>query len=917
MSVISLLRLLLCSLCCTTCCGIVNAQPTLVFLPAPGELVSVESNDPPPLNSAADFLNALRAHTPVAVQNAIGLENEVVVWPELVGLETAEAYSPTPIRYLAIHLRIANTSAQAIEIHPAQLVLSAGPEKLKAGELPERFPAYYVELGDEMLEMEKIRKQQPVQVKAGQVAQLWTVFAPVPDLPIEIPLSLQIPWSTGTTQLDLRAISAARLELHAERIGPGNALGWMQIEGQFDTVNCHLVAAQIAAWTEAGVERYLISWGEQAPVFDVTLFEWLMQPLNPDRNDNALFSHMPRLHSTREFHLAKLPSQRPDSHESEGADIHQRYGKYVHATTAEAATAALASLYDTAAPEVLSEQLRSGHPLSVAALLKSVPHKLPAAELARVLELSRKDGNELRIAALQALGQFDAPEARERLQAALASDSEVEQLAATTALLTSPHRASLALVDHMLQTSTVSTDELIRLLVRYPHPAGESYLAGCLENQDPGIRRTALLALAALGHPDMLQLLDQKLNDPATEVRQTAFRLLSRRSDRDAERRAMLYAVTLLEQGEFDDSVREFLFRVRDPGVGTLLLTMLSKASADDQIAIVQLLGSIGDDFTSRELVQRFPKFNPDVQRVVLESLREQNSPLARELAMAQLDHEDVGVRSLAIDVLVESAGADVERALVVRLRKLMQTTGEPSQESLVLLLDGLSRLSGSEAKQALEAFRDFAFRQGYERALATALEALKARQQQSPGWNASQAGMYHWRQDKFDDAMRYFSLAVQIDPELVFAHQARGNILLKQEHLDEALVAFQTGYELDEFDGQSITGIGIIMARQGQPERAVQFTLESAPKFKQDDVFAYNTACVYGRAIEFLRTRPQTPERDALIDKYMAAAFAVLDRSIELDFADLELLETDPDLTSLHGQPQFNELVNKLRSEL
>ena len=210
MFVISPLRLLLCTLCWVACCGIANAQSTMVFLPAPGEQVSVESNDPPVPNSAADFLKALRARTPVDVQKVVGLEDEVVVWPELVGLETAEAYSPTPIRYLAIHLRIANNSAKAIEIHPAKLVLSAGPEKLKAGELPERFPAYYIELGDEMLEMEKIRKQQPVQVEAGQVAQLWTVFAPVPELPIDIPLTLQVPWSTGATQLDLRAISNAR-----------------------------------------------------------------------------------------------------------------------------------------------------------------------------------------------------------------------------------------------------------------------------------------------------------------------------------------------------------------------------------------------------------------------------------------------------------------------------------------------------------------------------------------------------------------------------------------------------------------------------------------------------------------------------------------------------------------------------------
>ncbi|MCA9080426.1 MAG: HEAT repeat domain-containing protein [Planctomycetaceae bacterium] len=887
-----------------------HAQPQLVFLPAP-DAQPVENEMAG--KSATAYLEELEQKTSAEVQRLVGFEQPIVVWPELVGLETAEAYSEFPIRYLAVHLRIANTTSAPIEIHPEAIKLKADQAELLAGQLPENFPSYYVELGETMLEVDAIRKPAVCGIGAGEVGELRTIFAPLPATPPGIGLLLEIPVADTTLQLDLRAISNARLLPDAQRIGPGGSLGWVEIDGQFDTVNCNLFAEQIAQWADAGVERFVVTWGPDAPTFDATLFEWLIQPLREDYDNNALFAQMPRLHLAREFHLGALPSMREEGAELDHLEQDDR--QHVHRTTAEAVTAALRTLFEAAAPDSIAAELQSPDPLTQIAILKTVPHRLPASQLDTIIKFAQSDAMELRSAALVALGQFNAAAARDVLQAALSSDDQQLQLAATTGVLKSPHPESLELVQHVLDESPLEQQELIRLLVAYPHAAGEAYLRKCLQHADPAVRKGAMTAINALGNPELPGIFSVMLDDPEESVRMTAFRLLSQRPERDAEQHAMRHALGMLERGEFNSSLYAFLSRVRDPRVGPLLLKLLDQeALVGERSTIIRLLGETGDDFTERELIRHFANLDPTFQRDILEVLSEQGAPAARELALGQLDHEDQNVRSYALDILVEDGGEQIEAELSKRLLKLIPQGAELKLEELSFLLEGMARLNGATSHDAMVQFRAFAHQQKLDQPLLQVIDAIRSRSMQSPGWNAAQAGRYYMtQQNNTDDALRYFDLAIQIDPDLVFAHQARGNLLLKKDKLDESLKSFQRGLELDEFDGQSVTGIGIIMARQGKPEEALKFTLASADKFRQDDVFAYNTACVYGRAIENLRTRDESTQRDERIQTYIDAAFVELGRSIEMGFMDHELMREDPDLTSISDDPRFAELLKKI----
>ncbi|MDB4733688.1 tetratricopeptide repeat protein, partial [Planctomicrobium sp.] len=173
----------------------------------------------------------------------------------------------------------------------------------------------------------------------------------------------------------------------------------------------------------------------------------------------------------------------------------------------------------------------------------------------------------------------------------------------------------------------------------------------------------------------------------------------------------------------------------------------------------------------------------------------------------------------------------------------------------------------------------------------------------------AMESAYYHSNVDNYENALVYFDLATEIDPDLSVAYSGKGNSLLKLDRHDEALEAFQKAYDMDSFDGQAVTGIGIVSAILGETEKAVSLTVDSADKFPKDNIYAYNTACVYGRAIEYLKK--EAPEENSeVIEQYGAQAIQALRDSIEYGFEEFTLMRTDPDINSLRSLPEFKELI-------
>ncbi|MCA8992922.1 MAG: HEAT repeat domain-containing protein [Planctomycetaceae bacterium] len=900
-----------------------------VDLPSPPQVVSVDVVDEDDEITAAAFVDKLKNREP---RPRVDMTAPVVVWPESIGLQTAEAYGPAPLRFLAARLIIANTTDQEVTVDLGKVELECGQKKLQCGDLPERFPNYYIELDDEVLDVQQIRKRKPVQVAPGTIRHVSILFAPIPDFPIDIDLALHVPLGEKVATVDLRACSSNRLQLEVTRLGPEGALGWLHIRGHLDSVNCADLATQMTAWNEAGVERFVISWDEKAVPFSETLFDWLVETMDEDTDPNPLFVHLPRLHVGRLLYLAAVPSlPNEDVLPQELLDIPFRQGvipfqqsgyidpaalRIMYPSVKEAVASALEDVFLVASPSVVRQELRFGHDYSKIALLRTVANQLQSEDFDTVVQLSEADDPEMRSAAIEALGQFDSAAALSRIQQNLQSDDPQVRAAATTAIMRSPHGRIQVLVDDVIANPPVSRPQLVKLLVRYPHPKGVGLVEECLTDEDAALRVVALHALSVLGHPQLIPLIEDRLNDSDEKVRKVAFTLLSQRPEREAEEASLSYAKTLLNSGELDETLVAFLQRVRNPDFAPLLVKRLDTENVEEQIMVISLLGQTGDLETNEILARRFKDFELEAKQAVLSALQEQHSPVARELAVANINNQESTLRGMSLNILVAEGGPEVEPIILKQLKAIQNSNDPPDSEYVNPLVDAIARLNGSKSKKALAEFRDHCFAHQFEECLASTLDALQLQMQLSPGWNAAQTGLYHWRQNSNENAIRYFELATHIDPELGFAYSVLGNIYLKQDDLEKSLESFQRGYELNPFDGQAVTGIGIVEARQGKPEEAVEFTLAAADRFKEDDIFAYNTACVYGRAVENLRTQPESPRRDELIDKYTQGALKDLDRSIELGFADVELMRDDPDLHALREAPGFEVLVQKLMSQ-
>jgi HEAT repeat protein len=885
-------------------------QPFVSLPPAPQE-VSVELEEVSP--AAEQYIGWLQRTTAPA---ELPLQGELVFWPEQVRQGTAELYDEPPVRYLMVQLRVANRGKQPFTIDPRAIALRSAGNVYSPVELPGRFPEFDPDstFWDADAVRVRLTEVPALDVPAGETRSVNLIFAHLPALPVLLDFVLQIPAQDRSHQIDLRACSLALLKMQAERIGPGGALGLIRIAGKLDSLNCTALADQLQTWTQLGVERFVIHWSPQAQPVHEAVLSWLIA-LN-EVPDPAL----PRITRGRDLRLAGIPQHA----DSEGYNFRSLLDSLsvsrIHDRLDEAAQESLRPVVSTVSSRVLHEELLQGHPLSIAAILRTAGSRLEPADLSRLLELTNSPHASLRVAALETLGGFEASAAIKRLEQALKSSDLPEVRAAVIAVLKGTSPAATSLQQQILAQPPLPREELIRLLEQFPVPQAVDFVIAALSDPQPQTRKTALQTIARLGHPQLLELLSRSLADPDESLRELAVEILIEQRSGPASEQALRYIQQQLQQGRFNTAWVEFISRVRDPRLASILLEQLDQQSPDDQATILGLIGQIGDEQVAPALVARFDTVDLASQAAILDALRMMQARELRPLALALLDHESLPLRGRALDILVEDGRAEVEPILIDRLQRLLNEPAPADAGHVESLVNALARLNGPRSRPALERFRDACYQRQDFPALELVLEALQQQFQYSPAHQTALAGLYHWRQGEIEDAIKYYSLAAEIDPTLAEVFSSRGSLYLKLDQLEPAARDFQRAFELNPFDGQAITGLGIVWARQGKPEAAVRLTIESADKFPGDYIYAYNTGCVYGRAVEFLKTQPESPERNRLIAEYTGAAIERLTASIlgtspeHGRFDDLDLLLTDPDLDALRDDPRFPEVVRQLR---
>ncbi|QDT88652.1 HEAT repeat domain-containing protein [Gimesia algae] len=156
----------------------------------------------------------------------------------------------------------------------------------------------------------------------------------------------------------------------------------------------------------------------------------------------------------------------------------------------------------------------------------------------------------------------------------------------------------------------------------------------------------------------------------------------------------------------------------------------------------------------------------------------------------------------------------------------------------------------------------------------------------------------------------------IQKDNRLIDAFTGRGHMNLQRMDWQSAQKDFQRAFEIDNKSSQAITGLAICMVYNHQEDKAISFVNEQLKNFKEDGLFHYNVACVYGRALINLKDEKKTPDAQKTIKGYQDTAIQHLSKASDLGFQDVEWMQKDPDLSELQPLPAFKALVQTLEKK-
>ena len=867
------------------------------------------------------------------------------------------------IRYVAVELLAVNATNVAQTLDVKLIQLRSGGSTYTWQDRPSSVDGLSIQFGRHHLATREIQPPEVLAIPESSAVSIWLLFAGLDAGPFIPDLNLLIPDGDRTLSLDVRLFERAALRLSTERLGPADCLAVLRVHGELNSVSVGTLADELDRLGQLGIVRTVVVLTPDSEPIPQTLAEWLRQAHRPSPYSHS-FRHLPTVPAMlSEFHVVIEQPESP-----------QRGDQTVMFD--EAVAASLRTAFASVDEQQVMQSLRSGNPSLRAAALRHGASRLQPQHWTIIERFLDAPETNVRLAAVSALGRFSSPEAVDHLRRlALSSDPDVA-VEAVRALASSRHPSAHSTLANVLDSGlSVPQLRLVQILSLNPRPEWHDSILRFASHGESKVQQSAIQALARLGHDDLMAVLKRGLDSPDDRVREEAFRRLTDLGTRDSENLALKYVLDRLQTEPPSGAMHQFLERVRDQRVVPLLVRFLDGPEGVRR-GVIELLAKIGDHTVAAELATRFPKLSDSEKAHTLQALQTLESDLATPLAVQSLRSDDVTLVQRAVATLQQDGSDEVVREMDQALRSLR---GKSSTSAVAFLCNGLGVIGSPAARKVLVQLRrstEEQARQHAQRGLQvlwnqsparelTYMAAARIRNVSVVRQDASQAAallrdpnrnpadLEQIIQEHLEQAAEQLSVAERLDPdypdlqlqwgrlfalredseqaiarlrravelneEFVDAHAELGRTFAKLERFEEAIPPLKFAFENETTNTrhEHLTSWALALIRLGRLEEAIALVQEHADTFPDQPIFDYNRACIYGRAVELLKSDPDLPVDDPRLAVFAEEAVRLLKLSFDHGLAELtgvpdmyEYMRSDPDLKPLHNVPAFREFA-------
>lgn len=808
---------------------------------------------------------------------------------------------PQGSRFFAAKLLVVNLTPQPIILKREDVKLQIDGQPQALQEVPANLKHHGFQIGRQHVQLESVSSFKEIRVAPGGTNSAWIFVAGLQTGGRVPRLVLDVPIAGMTRKVDLNAQQRSLLGLEVAYIGPRNCLALYTISGELNMINLGALTEELDLLAAKKVGRVVIHWTDSAAQVPQDLYNWLQQAaqtLGRGEFNNEQFPSLPA--NIREFHLAHVPARSANGY-GESDETGEGTVNRVHKSAEEAVRSALRTACDTLPREELLEAIEKGHPWARAAVLAYGAGRLPTEQLPLVLKYADDPNPAMQTAALIGLRHFGEPAAVAKLLEYVRKNVPVLSPIAVASLAGSRFPAANdALLEVMKTEPPESKKTIVTVLAQYPRPVWSDVLYEFAKNPTSGLNAEALRALQKVGHPQLVPLLQEKLQAGEPVLRQLAFDILTSRMDRESEQVAMTYTLEQLQKSVPTPPMLNLLNRVKDQRAVPLLLAHLEKV--EDKDSLLDSILQIGDQSLADKLLPLYDTLRASSKSRILTMLRKWDAAKFRELAQVAILQSDITLVNAAVQGLVDDGSPNAVKMLGDALEK------NPEPQTWTYFCNALGQLGTEGARAALVKARESKDRNKQ----VQADQGLRQMRQRSPGIQDVYQGHQQLQAKQYKEALKHFTQAIGKDPRLPEAHLGRGDCNNRLGQFDEARKDYQKALDLDPYNAQALTGACIMQIIAGEVVPAIELLESKRERFTTDPLFLYNSACAYGRAVEYFEKHPEAPEREPLLVKYRAAAITDLQQAVKVGFRDFAWMGEDPDLKPLHNDEAFKKILDK-----